>query len=375
MNTKKGVANGYKRMGSAYKTSFMLETKYLDEFYLHCQTRMDEVDTSSKYQIARFEFEGKHILIYRSGIIIFGEHNQIETIIKSFLDIQNLEIEEFEQYQSFTETDTQPTGWDETPKGVWLTTEQTKFLVTSLEGKYQNIPIEKHEMHRFKQGDQILVVNNNGVVYTIGGFDGIHDLLRSVVEENSPYGEFQRILLFDERGRWEKLGPMCIVIVDIFLADLIDLQLAGIKDHQLSRGTDHVDNMSLIETHCTYHTLVIEPRQINKISERGDYTNYLSRKISEFVENTQMDPNENTLIIVDQELSPFVETFEGKILRIGKKERDHPALGVSSTITSALIQKWSEDWYKFLGYNPEKHNIKKIRHSERIDELAKKFLL
>ncbi|MHA2502697.1 MAG: hypothetical protein ACXAE3_07500 [Candidatus Kariarchaeaceae archaeon] len=361
-------------MGSEYKTSFMLDRDQMEKFVIFCHENLKEIETESKYQIARFCSEDKILVVYRSGIVIFQSHPDIEKTILTFIDRHNLQIEEMEQYESFTEEKSASTGWDETPRGVYLTEEQVGALVHRLAGE-KVLEGEKHESMRIVKGDQLLVFNTNRVVHTIGGFEGILELLREVIESESPYGDFQRVLIFDEKGRWDKIGPLGLAVVDIFVPDLIELQIAGIKDQRLSRGVDHVSNMGLIEPRCTYHTLVLEPEQINEAGSKDEYHDFLKVKIGNFIDNLILQSNPHTLIICDESLYEFVKDLEGSVFKVKRKERDNPSLGVSSTITGALVQKWAEDWYKYLGYLPDKQNIEKIRNEEQVKRLAKMFLL
>jgi len=352
----------------------MLDQSYIPEMITYFEEHLEQIEPDSPYQLGRFQNDVGWVRIYRSGIVIFSDQPSIRSIISDFLSGRDLAIPEFEQYQVAEEEPRTSSGWEETPKGVWLTQGQRQLLYDLLVSEYDEIDAEKHESARFKQDDQLLVLNDNGVVYTIGGFDNLHQYLQEVIQQENPYQDYSRLVILDQEGKWDRLGPVCLTLVDIMTTDAMELQLAGVKDSLISRGTDHTEFIPEIEEHCSYSTLFLTPEEINTAAtDRDQYQNFLSGQYQNYLNGQLLNLNEDTLVICDSSLAELID--HDHLQSLDRDHRISPALGISSTISNAMIEKWNDDWYKQLGIRINRNNITTIRSHPKKAELAKLFLL
>jgi len=329
---------------------------------------------SSEYQILNIDINNSSILIYQSGIVILEKNPKIEEIINIFYNRHKLQQPEFETYieKNYNEK-TNIQNQINIPKGIWLTELQISALIEYLNANSKSIQPIRNERARFEQNDQVLIVNKNNVVYTTTGFDDYHNIISKVVKNNNPYLDFDNIIIFDEIGRWDKIGPYIVSLSQISPNNAIELQIKGVKDHSITRNKSVQDFLPIIENYVTYETKIVTPYDINsQIQNKTDYLTYLNHSNNHFISSLKLSLNKKTLLIIDSELSHLID--HTNTIKISKKYRDLPIIGISSTINHIISNKWKNNVEKQSNIKLTKDNISALFKHKEQKQLIKEFL-
>ena len=119
-----------------------------------------ETKVESKYQIFSGKLNNIEIVIYSSGIVLYrGNPNDfhiIEAILFEFLKINQIEISGFQRRSTVSMKI--KSGWDETPKSIWLSPSQMESLILHLEKDTDVEKIEselKHEKNNPQKDPEV----------------------------------------------------------------------------------------------------------------------------------------------------------------------------------------------------------------------------
>lgn len=352
---------------SDFKRSFVVPADLVDDLINHIHQYDPAIKESRTYQKLHVEIGHAQLIITNSNIVIFDSSSQIINILREFEQQAaiNLHIPQLTR-----KPEKESTGWPTTPKGVWLQPPQLNRLQFLLQEQgIEKVTPEKHEQARYQKDNQLLVINTNNIVYTIGGFDGFYDLLGRAIESQLEYPTDQKLVAIDEQGRWNRIGPVVLAITHVRSSDLPELRLRGIKDSSLSRDLDYDYFLDVINELCEIETLVIEPLEINQnCTNRNEYLNYLKQRYKDWIIELSIDV---TQLIVTSQLQDVISQSSTVI----GSERDSLPLALSSLVGNGAIEQWKEEmWHKF-GIRLDRSNIENIRHHPEVNTFTKLCLI
>lgn len=234
--------------------------------YLNQHEEINVKDLKGEYEVFRGNYKQMSIILYSSGKMTFLPNKGFEKILESF------------KISVISEQITSEDNLDPFELNVRLTTPQIKSLQLELEKIDQIIKFEsnsQYEVARYKLEGKSITLYTKGTVYSPNGLTIFRDFILKAVQKHPTNPDVDIIIGQDEVGKGELFGPLVIGSVALNQTQIVELQLAGVKDSKDLNPTkiknlyDMIKKNSIATKAITIHadrfnSLLIEVKNENK---------------------------------------------------------------------------------------------------------------
>lgn len=339
------------------RSSFLLTKKQVFSFIDHLHSLEHQKKLNTKYQIANFEIQGSEIKVYRSGMVVFDEDEDLILMIENYF-VQNQfsipeEIIKVKEIYSLAEN--HQLGKDENTLSVWLSNEQIEILIKymhKLEIDISSPPLSKIK-YEIKHQENTLTINSNNICITNSQNFFIPSIKKSISEFPVDSGSTLNVGI-ESVGLFSQIGPVFITIVGLDQIQSTEFQLAGVKHSELGRNLEIKKFKPLIQNKSTFvRTLKISPKEINEDLT----TDFVRNQIIRFIDNLKLDADipSTCFIYVDKKLSYLDSELKEILPEAEIKLTNNSMSSASASIINRLL---FDEWIDFMS---NKHNLKMIK--------------
>ncbi|MHA2249506.1 MAG: hypothetical protein ACXAD7_04040 [Candidatus Kariarchaeaceae archaeon] len=373
-----------------FKKSFLLNTDLIDPFIQYLKKcRLIDLPGGKKYRKFDGKLDNYGITVYSSGIVLFDSSSQVDKIVSEFFNQLKINLPLIEKINNFEQQNTpHKSNWKHVPKSIWLSRNQRRELVKHLNASDEVIfedPHHRYEEMRFKKAKQSLVLNANGTVYTVGGFEGFMDLMRVIIYKYPLFSGYDYIINLQEFGRKSALGPVIVGCMASTIDEINNWQLKGIKHSSIGRSP-RISELSKEITNSTekYSLELIEPQKFNKANKEIGKDEIERIIISSCKKSFRkvismlnaLDIKKNKILIhtedkiwtqINAELPPYLSiAFDIKYI-----EQSSSEFSALSVLAQEAIETWTGKKEIQFGVKIQRNNIQNLRKLPFAKEIIK----
>jgi ribonuclease HIII len=362
------------------RSSFLLQKALLPDLILFLGSYDIQKTPKKKFQLLSAKFMSSQLVIYKSGIVVFDESQNLTKILKEFFFSTHLpiplELEATSNKLVRMNNDPAKLTRDDEISSFWLSSEQIEILITYYQNReYEIIPLEtKNHLYKIcKSNTNCIEISKNGLMKSNSISDYKLDL--DFVLENHPIDHEGKFYIgIESVGKYSQLGPIVYTIVGISSEQSIFLQKHGIRHMKIGRNNDPTRYLDNIKKYVTFQKfLIIHPEDVNS----NDFETLHSNKFTEFFAQIQQMIPDNILTVVycdDNLKKDFLNYHLSPVLEL-RNSGDSMSSAAASVIARYHYNHWMKD--KSLEYNLSlnKGNIEKIaKLPEKVKLLKLKYL-
>jgi ribonuclease HIII len=188
---------------------------------LNNEPKIDFGSLSSDKEAFRGKIDGRLLLVYWTGTIVYHDHPLTVSILNKYPEVKSPPKKKSE---------------NDKPLNVKLHPFQCQILIKLLETNSVIKEIQSNDVNvlkTFEKEGRRLNIYHTGSVYSPNGYDAFNSTILEVIKQTPLYEKFDLVIGQDEAGKGEFFGPMVIASVALTGEQQIKLQLDGIKDSKL----------------------------------------------------------------------------------------------------------------------------------------------
>jgi ribonuclease HIII len=365
-----------------YRDSFILQEHEIAPFIdaLEKNPYWNETTVTSQFQRLNGDLDDFHLILYHSGIVISESvtHDTLRNILQTIgHDMSKKNQDEDRKAED-------PQGWSSIPKSIWLNQMQRKQLMQLLnqDTVSHRLPgFGDNEEFRYVKNKQILVFNKNGTIYTIGGYDGLLELVEKTITLRPLYPNFENIYGFDIIGLKSTIGPIVICCIRLTRSEIMQLQLSGVKHSWIGRNKSRIPLARKIHEITKKISIKhISPQSCNDLNNKDNNNSGIKKLIASIIHSSIEDvyhktekkqtAEKNALFLIKQELWNVGEKILKRIIPehseilIGRDKDVDKVLASTTILLEAEMEKWLQEIQKKYNIIVQKTLIQELKNHQ-----------
>ncbi|MCH8905893.1 MAG: hypothetical protein IH840_02300 [Candidatus Heimdallarchaeota archaeon] len=342
--------------------------------------------TDEKHFLFSTVFENSELQVFSSGIVVYDQNDEFDTLIDEFLGEQQLDMQEFNPFKNKSSSNESSQNISTLPDSVYLDNIQIQQLLNQFRDDSLAVVskrTDKRSAYQITYNEEILIINNNNTVYTPTGFTNFHRILEKVIADNSANQMDSTEIAISEFGLTSRIGPAIMTLVEIRRVDLVNLQLRGIKNIKIGRKRDLAAESKMIDEFLQFSQFrSVEPSQFQAMKGdygqklviiRTDFLNIVEPKLIELTENLQ----EKIIIsCTDQIKNSLSASIQDNALFVNLQLNQNGICYAAASINAKnIFEQWMMKKSKDLNLKLNRQTINNLEKNPETQDLFKFSIL
>jgi ribonuclease HIII len=336
-----------------------------------------EIETcKSEYETLRARIDGKLMIIYSSGKVVYHESKAIEEILSKYGHATSAPSKKKELK----------------PINMKMNEEQKEALIQHLSiiAESGETPGE-YEEAAFSLDEAKITIYTTGAVYSPHGHQSFEEAIIKTIEKYPIYPQYGIIIGQDEVGKGELFGPMVVSSVAVTQEQAVALQFTGAKDSK-ELSPDRIQELAeeVKAKSIARRTVSIQARRFNELFEqlkKEDKTlnDLLAWAHARVLEDVLLDLDEagkqdsNILVIIDEfgrvsadkRLKKLVDERGFDLIQTPRAESLSVSVAAASILAKAQRNVEMKNLHKLVELPIDRRNLDVILRHPKAPEIVR----
>jgi ribonuclease HIII len=351
-----------------------------------------EAPPRNGYEVFRGILKGGEIYIQYTGEVSYVGIPELEAAVEYACRALESEQEEhsYQRYAVLAQHPDPPKvlRQQQTHLNTWLTLEQYHGALRLLEQDASCTEERSTEIFKervFSKQGKTIEFHRNGKVISEDGYPTFAPLIRQSIVEHLPFSSYDLIIGQDEVGNGESIGPLVIASVGLTPEQMVELQLAGIKDSKMVPHRVSVNMSTWIRQQSQLHQLLqLNPLEINQMGNRSvldllrtGHSKIANELLHRLYQSSTSREHQRILVVVDQydyrmDLELEQEYPGLEIRYFPRGEKYCVSVAAASILAKAQRYRWKLYYEKIYGITLRRKNMGQIRRHPAASHLIRR---